>query len=117
MEVITLYEGEIHEICFVRGTRADVDIELSNLPDAEQKKAFALLVHVGDNGPPRNEQKCRRLKSEAGLFELKAGRLRMPFFYRFRSIVLTHLFIKPGEKIQQREVEYAARIRAEVERN
>ncbi len=117
-QVIDYYPGAKYVIRCVRGTKADVDTEIETLSESEQKKAIALIRYVGDNGPPMNEQKCRRIKTQTGIFELKADRVRMPFFYQAsRQIVLTHLFVKPGDKEQQSEVKYAAGVRDEIEKS
>jgi len=45
----------------------------------EHDKLLALLQHSADNGPPRNEEKCKLLGNK--IFEFKTTMLRVAWFY------------------------------------
>lgn len=105
----------MHTICFIRSeSKSDVDAFLKVLDEGERKKTVALIQRVADHGPPRNEQICRSIQSVKGLYELKPGRVRIPFFYQNGRIILTHAFFKKGQSTPQREIDRAVRLRNEI---
>lgn len=113
-----LVRGPAFTIFVARGTKSEVDEVLTrmNNTDPDKRRAEALLVYVAEHGPPINLEKCRPVKSFAELFEFKAGRVRIPFFYRRGhrgQIVLTHVFFK--RKNARAEYRYAQSIRAQIE--
>lgn len=65
----------------------------------EFDKLVALIDYVADNGPPRNEQKCRCFAGEK-LFELKTpGGLRVMAFWDENQVIIgTHGFLKKKQK-------------------
>ena len=116
MELVRLRHGKKFIIDYIIGTKADVIAVVKERMDEADKKQFLQLVQlVADSGPPTNEQKCRKVQSQNGLFELKPGSWRIPFFYHGPGqIVLTHMFPKEGSKAQTTEFEYAAKVRDEL---
>ena len=68
----------------------------------------AMFEYVGKCGPPRIKTKCRPLGG--GVFELKPGAVRLPFFYgegRRATIIITHGFMKQTRKTPPRERHHA----------
>ena len=114
-EVSELLSGARFRLFFIRDVETNVARVLTDLRnDKDAKRAFALIQHVADNGPPTNEQLCRSIATFRGLFELKAGRIRIPFYYRPNlQIVLTHVFFKG--KRDQAEYRYADQLRRQAE--
>ncbi len=111
-EIELIFTGTMFALHCILKTKADVMPQLDELRksnEGDYKKIIALISYVATEGPPRNEQKCRS-SSFTGLFELKAGSYRIPFFYHPdipHTIILTHLFKKCPPKEQSRELKYA----------
>ena len=108
-----IYEGEAFRIEAIRADAAtDVRRVVRTSDPTTGQKARALLKRTGDSGPPKhNTTQCRSL--EDGLFELKAGQLRIVFFYDGPGrVVCTHAFAKKGQRTPRREIDRAKRLRA-----
>lgn len=78
----------------------------------ERKKLNSLIVQTGDQGPGHNREKWNSL--ETGLFEMKSGKNRVPFFYHEKikdAIVITHIFVKKQNKCPAGELERARKRR------
>jgi len=90
-----------------RGERREVLEFLDGLPPSERKKSVALLVRVADHGIPSNPQKYKRLKGYRDLHELKAGQVRLLFFFDRGDLVLAHAFRKRGRGTPAREIQAA----------
>ena len=108
-----IYEGEAFRIEAIRTDAAtDVRQVVGGSDPATGQKARALLKRAGESGPPRhNITQCRSLGD--GLFELKAGQLRIVFFYDGPGrIVCTHAFAKKRQRTPRREIDRAERLRA-----
>lgn len=92
-----LYAGVKFSVYQIVGTKADVLTVLGTLEQSnptEHEKAVALLTILAQMGPPFNPQKSRKTSVD-GLFELKPGSYRIPYFYHPNMtsvIVLTHMF-------------------------
>lgn len=74
-----------------------------------------MLQYIAGHGIPRNEQKCNA--EGDGFFALKPGRVRLLFFYdsaQRRVIVMTHGYMKQGQKVPRREFRKAEQLRAAV---
>ena len=89
---------------------------ISNLDKSDQKKIFALLKHIAENGPPTNEQKFKYIND--GIWELKtrSGIRILSFFQDTKSrdsLILTHGFRKAKQKIFDRHLERAIAWRKE----
>ena len=74
-----------------------------------------LIKRSADLGPPRNIEMSRALegKNAEGLWEFKAGAIRVIWFYeRNRIIICTHSFLKKGRKTPLSEIELAQKTRS-----
>ena len=77
-----------------------VEAYLEGLNLRDQKRVAALLSVSADLEPPRNQEKCRKLKGES-FWELKAGQQRIFWCYDpvgTRRIILLHGFTKKTKK-------------------
>ncbi|MCD4785380.1 MAG: type II toxin-antitoxin system RelE/ParE family toxin [Candidatus Eremiobacteraeota bacterium] len=103
------YEGEKFKICwFDAGQSCDFMPKYMGLEEADKKKVNALIKRTCDHGVGHNKQKWREL--ETGLFEMKSGQIRMPFFYHKELkglIVVTHMFVKKRKRCPPEELERA----------
>jgi len=117
MEILKLLAGRKFTIFYIRGSKADVPEILDGLGDGDKDKpkAYERIDRCAEHGPPRNIEQCRKIESVKGLWELKAGRIRIPFFYRSErgQVLLTHVFMKT--KNDQSEYLYAATVRNKAE--
>jgi len=90
------------------GQAEDFDIAYGDLQEKDRKKVAALLEITADYGPGTNVQKWKPL--EKGLFEMKSGQIRMPFFYHGtlrNTIVITHIFFKKQRRCPVSELQKA----------
>lgn len=86
---------------------------ISELTEKNKKKILSLLSHTIQNGPPRNEEKFKKLETRESisLFEFKAGQVRILCSFDGRSIiVLAHGFIKQQQKTPRTEIDRAVRL-------
>ncbi len=83
--------------------------------EAKEKMLSLLTFKVPTEGPPKNEEKCRKLKD--GIYEFKSASKRGPkvrvlFFYDKGNIVIcSNFFLKDQQKTPPREIEKAKEIR------
>lgn len=86
--------------------------ELESDLSRDGRRLLALFDRVAQHGPPRNPEISRSLGD--GLWEWRQGRLRVPWFYDGkRLVVCTHGFVKKTRKAPKAEL---ARARRERER-
>ena len=102
MPLKQLYAGFAYEVlAYARSDRAcQVEGHLEALDLRDQKRVAALLSVSADLGPPRNQEKCRKLKGE-NFWEFKAGQQRIFWCYDplgARRIILLHGFTKKAKK-------------------
>lgn len=89
---------------------------LENLDEEESGKVIALFGYVRREGLPKDRRRCNILGD--GVFELKAGQIRLPFFYdpeHRKVIVLTHHFKKQSQNTPPREIRAAIQRRSLTE--
>ena len=115
MRRVVLLEGiKLRVSTWAQETRCPVQSFLDSQTKSHQKKIWALVQRAADTWPMplRNPQKCRALRGEEGLFELKSGQVRLLFFFEHSgSIVLSSGFWKRQDRTPQREIDRAVRIR------
>ena len=71
-------------------------------------KITALLEHCVCHGIPRNLQKARKLEGYDGLFEFKAGCLRIFWFWdKGKMVICTHGIVKKSQKTPSGALETA----------
>lgn len=64
----------------------------------------ARLEQVADDGPPRDWRVSRQVSKDPTIYELKAGKLRVFWFYdghRRRAVIVTHGWGNKGTKKEQ----------------
>lgn len=97
-----LYDGSTYEVlAYARSDRAcQVTAHLEALELRDQKRVAALLSVSANLGPPRNREKCRKVKDES-FWEFKSGHQRIFWCYDpagARRIILLHGFTKKTKK-------------------
>ena len=111
-----VYAGRCFDIEFYRRESGDVMAEdwLESMPLHIQEKFAALFVWMGDHGRITNEQKFKHLSGSDQIFEFKAdhGRI-LCFFFVGKRIILTHGFVKKGNKTPKGEIERAEALKQE----
>jgi len=114
MNTTIIYSGKIYDIYGITiDNRCLVMDFINELEDADQKKIIALLQRAADSGPPRNEEKFKKLKDEM-LWEFKSYQVRiLCFFDKEKLIILTHGFKKKRDKTPKNEIERANKLRKE----
>jgi phage-related protein len=114
MKTTIIHSGKAYDIYGITiDNRCLVMDFINELEDADQKKIIALLQRAADFGPPRNEEKFKKLKDEM-LWEFKSYQVRiLCFFDKEKLIILTHGFKKQRNKTPKSEIERANKLRKE----
>lgn len=74
------------------------------------EKLSALLDRCIRNGMPVNEQKVRKLEGYDGLFEFKAGCLRLFWFWdKGKVVICTHGIVKKSQETPKKDLKTAER--------
>ena len=101
-----LIKDKAFAICWLKMNQScDFMPMYEKMEEGTRKKVNALIFRTARNGPGPNKQKWRILKT--GLFEMKSGQYRIPFFYHKsipKLIVITHIFKKKQEKCPRGEL-------------
>lgn len=110
------YEGDIFNIEFYVSAKgespAEVWIESQSM--RAQQKIAALFKVLGDVGKIFNDRKFKHLTGTDQLFEFKSDQGRMLcFFYIGKRVILTHGFVKKGDKTPPGEIGRAERMKAD----
>lgn len=111
-----VYQGEIFSIeFFVAGDGTALAEEwLDSQPMKMQQKFAALFKMLGDVGKVYNEQKFKHLTGTDQLFEFKVDQGRvLCFFFVGKRVILTHGFLKKGDKTPKGEIERAEKMKTE----
>jgi phage-related protein len=97
----------------VKGEVAALDW-LESQREIVQQKFAALFTWIGDHGKIWNERKFKHLTGTSQIFEFKADEARvLCFFFTGQRLILTHGFVKKGDKTLKAEIERAEIIKAE----
>jgi len=104
----TIYLGaKFQLLAIIENGRCHVREFIDSLNGSEQKKMYALLKSAADNGPPKNEEKFKKLNDDE-LFEFKDFQRRIfCTFDKGKLIVLTHGFIKKSKKTPKSDIKRA----------
>ena len=79
-----------------------------------QQKFAALFAWIGEHGKIWNERKFKHLTGSNQIFEFKADEGRvLCFFFTGGRLILTHGFVKKGDKTPHGEIERAEAIKQE----
>jgi len=105
----TLYSIVVENRCYVEEF-------VANLEEKDLKQVLTLFELIATTGPPHNEEKFRDIGEK--IFELKTRRgVRILGFFAGptlpKSLILTHGFYKPHNKILVRERDKAVKWRKE----
>lgn len=106
--------GGVWQVLAVCRTRGDCPL-LEDLAELEadladdRARMLRLLERVAHHGPPRNLEKSKSLGDD--LFEFRAGRLRVFWFYGEprKVVVCSHVLLKSTQKTPRRELQRADR--------
>lgn len=110
-------DGPAYEVLAYERSNASCQVAeyLSSLNDRNRKRFTALLNRSATNGPPRNNEKCRRVAGE-GFWEFKAHQQRIFWCYGPRKqIVLLHGFTKKSNQTPRRELASARQAYGEAQ--
>jgi hypothetical protein len=87
------------------------------LSDSDKAKLNKLFEVLGDHGKISNKEKFKKIE-DTEFFEFKSFQIRMPcFFSPGQLVIITHGFVKKGDKIPPAEIRRAERIKKEDEEN
>ena len=120
MQTKSLLSGKrFHVLALLRDNNCQVEEYIKNLNERDRKKVLALLVHVSENGPPKNIQKSRKILGSDDILEFKpTSQIRILWFYDGPGrIVLTHAFRKKRRDIPAREIDRAEAARKSYQGN
>lgn len=68
----------------------------------------ALLTRIAEGGPPHNELRFKKLAGWPGLYECKAGALRLICFWEDANLIIcTHGYVKASQKAPKQELQRA----------
>lgn len=85
---------------------------LSSLTEREKDRLAAHFQGMANSGK-QSENRFKKLEDSGGIWEFRSGSHRLLCFADGRSWVLTHGFVKRGQKAPKREITRAQTIRAE----
>jgi len=104
-----LIRGSKLKICWLElGQNCDYEPFFDTLTSREKKKILCTLKRIANSGIYLSKEKCKKI--ENGIFEIKAGQIRMPFFYHKeyrKHIVITHVFKKKQDRWPSSELDKA----------
>ena len=118
MPVRHYYSGNGADIQLYENQRGDVLAAefVDGLPEGDQLKIVRLLKEFAERGEIRNTQKFRL--EQKPIYAFKSFQIRILCFYlpgsSKRTIVLTHGFVKKGDKLPKREILKALHIYDEI---
>ena len=112
MRVVDLYSGDKWSIrALADSHRCRAQEYINDLQPADQDRIESLLERTADHGPPKNEEKFKKL--EGKLFEFKSYQDRLPcFFHGPGVLIVTHGYRKKSNKAPKSEIRRAAALRA-----
>lgn len=108
------FKGEVFSIEFYIAEDGSCPAEewLESQSMKMQQKFAALFVMLGNAGKIFNEQKFKHLTGTDQLFEFKADQGRvLCFFFIGKRVILTHGFLKKGNKTPKGEIERAEKLK------
>jgi hypothetical protein len=89
---------------------------VDGLPEGDQVKDVRLMKEFAERGEIRNTQKFRL--EQKPIYTLESFQIRILCFYlpgsSKRTIILTHGFVKKGDKLPKRELSKALQIHGEI---
>lgn len=85
-----------------------------NLVPRDQAKVLKLFQMLGDRGRIQNREKFKAIEGTQ-FFEFKSRQIRMPCCQEGPVWIVTHGFIKKGDRIDPEQIRRAERIRDEDE--
>lgn len=126
MALKSVAQGSRFEVCAWTGEDGGCSLKeffkkLKEEAHPDLVQAARLLEHSAENGPPRNIEQSRKLKGKGakGLFEFKAGAVRIIYFFDRKRLICTHGFMKiddPSREIAKGK-EIKIKYEAEQQRN
>ncbi|HAE38446.1 MAG TPA: hypothetical protein DCG57_07390 [Candidatus Riflebacteria bacterium] len=120
MPIKSIQRGSSFEICCWKEAGGECPLEdffkeLKDTGHQDLDQMLRLIHRSAELGPPRNIEMSRALegKNAEGLWEFKAGAIRIMWFYeRNKIIICTHSFLKKGRKTPAPEIERAQNTRS-----
>jgi len=104
----------VHVYCLYEGNRSDLIEFIESLDDSSRAKIYGLIERTADYGPHPSREKYRKLHGGIELWELKAGQVRIMLFYdETGNMVLTHGFLKKGDKTPKNQIDRGLRMKQE----
>ena len=104
-----LIRGFKLKFCWLElGAKCDFEIFYNSLTTREQKKVIVAIEKFSENGMCWNKEISKKITDN--IYEIKAGQIRIPFFFHKayqNHIVITHMFKKKRDKWPQTEVKRA----------
>ena len=109
-----IYQGKVLrlEFCILDSEEIPAEDWLESQSESRKQKFAALFVWMGDQGKIWNERKFKHLTESDQIFEFKSEDGRILCFFMFgKRLILTHGFVKKGDKTPKREIERAEMIK------
>jgi len=104
--LILTHSGKQFEICWIdMGQSCDFFPVYVSLLNSDKKKVDAYLFRTANHGITFNPTKWK--KEEKGIFAMKLGQIRIPYFYHSiyrKLIVISHMFIKKKDRWHPKEI-------------
>jgi phage-related protein len=113
-----LYQGKFHpvELAITANGRCPAKKFLNNLSKDDREKILRVIKRMADEGKVANREQFKKIESE-DFFEFKNSQIRMPcYFHAAGRLIITHGFIKKGDRIRPEEIDRMKRIRDEYEK-
>jgi len=113
------YSGERFTVAYARclDQTAPGEEFYDELDDTNKAKLNKLFEFLGNHGKISNKEKFKKIEGTE-FYEFKSFQIRMPcFFSRGQLVIITHGFVKKGDKIPPAQIKRAERIKEEDEQN
>lgn len=115
-KVIVLYEGDSHsiELAITEDGECPAKDFLDGLPEGKKAQVLRIIKRLADLGKIHHREQFKKVEDD--FYEFKYFQIRMPcFFLPNRRVVITHGFIKKGDRIGEGQILRMKRIRKEYE--
>lgn len=96
----------------------DALANLEAVHDAHKQRLLALIELAANEGlDALSTEQCHLIDKNEKIFELIAGKLRVPFFKldSGKVVLCTHVFLKKTQKTPKKEVDKAVRLKKKYE--
>lgn len=114
---LLFYEGNVHKIELAVTSDGSCPAKefLDRLSRTDRERISRIIIRLADFGKIHHREQFKKLEED--FFEFKFYQVRMPcYFHPDGRVIITHGFIKKGDRIDRGQIIRMKRIREEFER-